>query len=84
MTLLINENGMCMLHYDDEEMKKKDAVVVKGKGRVDMEKGGGKGEVKEEERIKMKWIGGIYITWETKNRNSSVGSRRFFIHSSNL
>ena len=46
MTLLINENGMCMLHYDDEEMKKKDAVVVKGKGRVDLEKGGGKGEVK--------------------------------------
>ena len=35
-----------MLHYDDEEMKKKDAVVVKGKGRVDLEKAGGKGEVK--------------------------------------
>ena len=48
MTLLINENGMCMLHYDDEERKEKDAVVVKRKGRVDLEKGGGKGEVKGE------------------------------------
>ena len=42
MTILMNENGMCMLHYDDEEMKKKDAVVVKRKGRVNLGKGGEK------------------------------------------